>query len=147
MSNLKQYEDDFWNFIEAGFVATNHMDGDSAEKLFMAAHKLKPEHTFPTIGFGYMQLCRLQAKDAVASFQRVLDKEPENEMAKALLAIAKSFTLLEMDNADKMLEELSRFSEDKDIKKLAEIGSNFLNQHLKAQPGPADPNMRKQKER
>ena len=84
--SLKQYKEDFFLLLEAGFIAVNAADEDSAIKLFKASELLRPESTFPKVGFGYMHLCKLELKQAVALFREVLAKEPENEMAKTFLA-------------------------------------------------------------
>ena len=65
MEDLKKYEEDFFLFLEAGFIAINQADEDSAVKLFKTCELLQPENPLIKIGFGYLHLhfsesqCRL----------------------------------------------------------------------------------------
>lgn len=143
---LNNYKEDFFLLLEAGFIAVNAADEDSATKLFKAAALLKPESTFPKVGFGYMHLCKLEIKQAIASFREVLAKEPQNEMAKALLGICLSFTPTELSQGEKTLADLSRSSPDSGIKKLANTALDFVEKFVKKSPSPVQPQKPKHKQ-
>ena len=83
----KDCKEDYILMIEAGFIAVNQADEDSALKLFRASEMLQPDNSLPKVGFGYLHLHKLELKQAVRIFEEVLEKEPNNEMAKTFLGI------------------------------------------------------------
>lgn len=137
-ANLKNYGEDFFLLLEAGFIAINCADEDSAIKLFKASELLRPESTFPKVGFGYMHLCKLELKQAMHLFREVLAKEPQNEMAKTFLGICMTLVPNEMANGEKALEELKQ-SKDSGIKRLANTAMDFMEKFIKKSPSPAQP--------
>jgi len=141
---LKNYNDDFFLLLEAGFIAINSADEDSAIKLFKAAEILRPENTFPKVGFGYMHLCKLELKQAIALFQDVLAAEPNNDMAKTFLGLCLSLLPNEFAKGEKTLESMAR-SDDSGIKKLANTALEFVEKFVKKTPGPAQPQQPKRK--
>ncbi len=146
MSNdpLKHFHDDFFLLLEAGFIAVNAADEDSSIKLFRAAELLRPESTFPKVGFGYMHLCKLELKQAVALFKEVLAKEPENEMARTFLGICLSLIPNELSHGEKALTELAK-SGDSGIKQLANTALDFVEKFVKKAPSPVQPQKPKSK--
>ena len=136
---LEKFREDFYLLLEAGFLAVNEMDEDSAIKLFKAAQILKPENTFPKVGFGYMHLCKLEIKQAIQLFKEVIEKEPKNDMAKTLLGIAMSMSPKESEQGEKLLTETGAASEDKSVKDLANTALDFVNKFVKKAPSPMDP--------
>lgn len=136
--NLEQYKEDFFLLLEGGFVAIKNADEDSALKLFRACELLNPESTFPTVGLGYMHLCKLELKQAAALFTKVLEKEPTNEMAKTFLGIVLSMTPTEMTKGEKMLTDTAMHSSDPEIKKLSNTALDFVENHIKKHPSPAE---------
>jgi hypothetical protein len=140
----KNYKEDFLLLLEAGFIAVNAADEDSAVKLFKAAEVLKPESTFPKVGFGYMHLCKLELKQATKIFREVLDKEPDNEMAKTFLGICMTLIPNEATAGEKSLEELTH-SNDSSIKKLAGTAIEFAEKFVKKSSSPIQPQPPKQK--
>ena len=66
--DTQKYEGHFITMTEAGFVAVNQADEDSAVKLFKAAALLSPNQLLPRIGFGYIHLCKLELKQAAKIF-------------------------------------------------------------------------------
>lgn len=140
----KNYKEDFLLLLEAGFIAVNAADEDSAVKLFKAAEVLKPESTFPKVGFGYMHLCKLELKQAMKVFKEVLEKEPDNEMAKTFLGICMTLVPTEMSAGEKSLEALSH-SGDSSIKKLASTALTFAEKFVKKSSAPVQPQSSKQK--
>ncbi len=133
MSNqtFKACDKDFFLFLEAGFVAVNHMDESSALKLFMAAQVLRPENIFPKIGYGYMHMCKLELRQAEETFLSVLKKDPANEMASSFLAITKSMIPGKTSEGEKMLDELAKKTSDPDIKELVQRSHEFIDQFIK----------------
>jgi hypothetical protein len=134
--SLKKYKEDFILMLEAGFIAVNQADEDSALKLFKAAELLNPENTLPKVGFGYLHLHKLELNQAVRCFEEVLDVEPKNEMAKAFLGICMSLMPTQLSKGEKVLEETMK-SKDPMIKKLAHTAVDFVEKFVKTAPGPA----------
>ena len=138
MSVLDEYKNDFLLFVEAGFIAINQTDEDSTIKLFKAAEILDKTNPLIKIGFGYLALHKLELKNAIASFEEVLKKDPKNDMAKAFLGIAISMTPKNMVKGEKLLEETLK-SDDKEVKKLAVIALDFVDKFIKKEPSPVEP--------
>lgn len=128
---LKDCDKDFYLFLEAGFVAVNKADEDSALKLFMAAQTLRPEHLFPKIGYGYMHMCKLELKAAQEAFEGVLSKDPKHEMAQTFLGICKSMMPGKTTEGEKMLDEIEKKTSDSDIKELVKRSHDFIDQFIK----------------
>ncbi len=146
MSNsLSHFKEDFFLLLEAGFIAVNNADEDSAIKLFRASELLRPENSLPRVGLGYMHLCKLELKQASALFHEVIAKEPHNDMAKTFLGICLSLTPTEMGKGEKILEETAHASHDKDIKKLADTAIDFVDTYVKKAPSPLEPHKKKKK--
>ncbi len=137
-ATIEQYKEDFYFLLEGGFIAIKNADEDSAIKLFRACELLKPDSTFPSIGFGYMHLCKLELKQAAAMFTRVLDKEPENEMARTFLGIVLSMNPTEMTKGEKILSDTAMKGQDPELKKLSNTALDFLEKHIKKHPSPAE---------
>ena len=136
---LKRLEEDFFLLLEAGFIAVNNMDEDSAIKLFKAAEILKPGHSFPRIGFGYMHMCKLELKQAAMIFEDVSKKEPDNEMAKTFLGICMSMSPSEMTKGEVILTHSLTKSNDPEIKNLANAAMDFVETFVKKAPSPMQP--------
>lgn len=135
--DLKQkYKDSYIHFVEAGFIAVNQADEDAATKLFKAAELLKPDNMLPQIGKGYLHLCKLELKQAIKYFQDVLQKEPENEMAKTFLGLSLALSPTEMTKGEKYLEEEASKGHDPMIKKLAVTALDFVEKFVKKAPTP-----------
>lgn len=135
---LEKYKDDFFLLLEGGFIAVKNADEDSAIKLFRACEILNPESTFPRVGLGYMHLCKLELKQASSIFNEVLQKEPNNDMAKTFLGIVMSMNPSEMAKGEKILTETAMKSSDPELKKLSNTALDFVDQHLKKAPSPAE---------
>jgi len=138
MSILDEYKQDFLLLLEAGFIATNQTDEDSAVKLFKAAEMLDKTNLLIKIGMGYLFLHKLELKQASSLFEEVLKKDPKNEMAKAFLGITISLMPKEMLKGEKLLQETLEKSDDKGIKKLAGIALDFVDKFLKKEPSPVE---------
>lgn len=135
--SLTKYKEDFLLMLESGFIAVNQADEDSAIKLFKAAELLNPENTLPQVGFGYLHLHKLELPQAVDCFEKVLKKEPKNEMAKAFLGICMSFMPKELSKGEKVLTETAK-SKDPMIRELGNTALTFVDKFIKTAPGPAE---------
>ena len=133
---LKHFKEDWLLFTESGFIATNQADEDSAQKLFKAGELLSPESALPRIGVGYLHLHKLELKQAVKAFEQVLEKEPQNEMAKAFLGLCLGMMPNMADKGEKILEETTK-SKDPEIRQLTETAIDFVERFIKKSPGPA----------
>ncbi len=136
MTSLKKYKDDFFLFLEAGFIAVNQADEDSAIKLFRASELLEPKNTMAKIGMGYLHLHKLEVKQACEAFQEVLDKDPTNEMARALLGISKTFSPDKVAEGEQLLNEIVTKSSDPAVKKVADTSIKFVEAFVKRNASP-----------
>lgn len=129
-------DDHFKLLVEAGFIAVNQADEDSARKLFSAAQALAPELSLPQVGFGYLHFHKLELAQACKILQRVLDKEPDNDMCKVFLGIC---TGMQPNLVEKGEELLDRTLKTKDplVKQLAYTAIDFIERIVKKSPGPA----------
>lgn len=128
---ILECDKDYFLFLEAGFVAVNNTDEDSALKLFMAAQTLRPDNHFYKIGFGYMHMCKLELKQAEDMFASVLTKDPKNEMAQSFLAICRSMMPGKAAEGEKMLTQVAKESSDADIKELVNRSRDFIDNFVK----------------
>jgi len=133
----QQYKDDAILLLEAGLIAINQADEDSAIKLFKAAELLNPDNSLVKVGFGYLHLHKLEVKQACKMFEEVLEKEPHNEMAKTLLGITMTFSPTMADKGEKILKETYQ-SQDPSIKKLSDTGVAFVEKFMKKTPSPVE---------
>jgi len=137
MEDLKKYDEDFFLFLEAGYIAINQADEDSAIKLLKTCELLRPDNLLIKIGFGYMHLHKLELKQACNCFEEVLRSDPNHEMAKTFLGIALSLTPDKVAKGEQILEKSAQESSDADVKKLAHTTLTFVDQFVKKTPGPA----------
>lgn len=144
MSVLDECKDDFVLFVEAGFIAINQADEDSALKLFRASELLSSESSLPQVGFGYLHLHKLELKQAIEIFEKVLAKEPDNEMARTLLGVALSFSPDKATQGEKMLSQAAQASSDPTIKRAANDAISFVDAFVKKNPSPAEIQKKKQ---
>ncbi|MCH9617363.1 MAG: hypothetical protein SP4CHLAM5_09710 [Chlamydiia bacterium] len=128
---ISECDKDYFLFLEAGFVAVNNTDEDSALKLFMATQTLRPDNHFYKIGFGYMHMCKLELKQAEEMFESVLKADPKNEMAMSFLAICRSMMPGKVSEGEKMLEGIGKESADSDIKELVNRSRDFIDKFVK----------------
>jgi len=135
---LKKFKKDYFLLLEAGFLAVNDADEDSAIKLFRAAQLLEPKATFPRVGFGYMHFCKLEIAQATDVFNEVLEKEPDNEVAKTLLGLCLSMNPSSTSKGEKLLESTEKSSHDTGVKKLAHTALDFVEKFVKKAPSPAE---------
>lgn len=145
MATLDKYKDHFILFVEAGFIAVNQADEDSALKLFKAAELLNPTNILPKVGKGYLHLCKLELKQACKLFEEVLQKDPNNEMAKTFLGLSMSLNPNEVAKGEKILEDSAKKAKDPLIKSLANNAIEFVERFVKKAPSPAQVQEKKKK--
>lgn len=137
MSKIAQkFKKDLYWIVEGGFIAINMADEDSALKLFHAAELIDPDLVLTKIGFGYLHLHKLELKQAIEMFDKVLAKEPHNEMAKAFKGVCYSLMPNKVDEGEKILEQTSK-SHNPLIKKLSHSSMDFIQKFVKKPSGPA----------
>lgn len=117
---VEELKSDFPLLIEAGFVAVNQRDEESAKRLFKAAWVLEPHSNAPEIGYGFIALNKLELEKAQKHFQRVLEQDAEHHLAKAFLGITMAFEEKTRQQGKELLEEAMAQSADPHVKKLGE---------------------------
>lgn len=143
--DLNKYKPHFIVMVEAGFIAVNQADEDSAVKLFKAASLLDSKNLLPKIGIGYLHLCKLELKQACKLFDEILAEDPHNEMAKTFLGLSMSLNPAEVAKGEKILEESAQKTKDPMVKSLASSAIEFVEKFVKKNPSPAQGGMRKEK--
>ncbi len=141
--SLESYKEHFSLFIEAGFIAVNQSDEDSAVKLFKAAETLDPGHFFPHLGRGYLHLCKLELKQASKIFTDVLEKEPNNEVAKAFLGLCLSLNPSEVDKGTEILKETDKATKNPLLKTMTSNAIAFVEKFVKKAPTPTQGPLKK----
>lgn len=134
MKDIQRFKEHFTLLLEAGFIAVNQADEDSAMKLFKAAAILNATSTLPEVGMGYLYLHKLELKQACKAFENVLQKEPSNEMAKTLLGLCMTMTTDQVAKGEKILTETATSSSDPQVKQLAESTLQFVDEFIKKSP-------------
>lgn len=137
MKQIEEYKEDFFLFLEAGFIAINQADEDSVLKLFKVSKLLNPDNPLIKLGMGYLHMHKLELEESAKCFKEVLKKDPKNEMAKTFLGIILSWSPSKGIQGEKLLEETKK-SEDKDIKTLSKTALEFVDKFIKKEPGPAE---------
>lgn len=138
MADLHKFKDHFVLLLEAGFIAVNQADEDAAIKLFKASELLNPSSTLPKIGLGYLHFHKLELKKACELFKEVIDKEPNNEMARTLLGMSLSLTPNNIDAGEKILHEVVEKGSTSDVKNVANSAITFVEKFVKKAPSPFD---------
>ncbi len=136
--DFTKYKPHFALMIEAGFIAVNQADEDSAVKLFKTAAMMDPEELLPKVGFGYLHLCKLELKRAAEIFSEILEKDPSNEMAKTFLGLCLSLNPSEVSKGEQLLTEASMTVKDPLIKNLAIDSLKFVEKFVKKAPSPVE---------
>ena len=94
---------------------------------------LKPEHSLPKVGFGYIHFHKLELKQACSYFQKVLDTQPDNEMAHTFLGLCMALSPDLITKGEVLLEQ-SAHSKDPDIKNLGVSALRFVDEFIKKTP-------------
>jgi hypothetical protein len=136
MGQLQRFKEHFILLVEAGFIAVNQADEDSAIKLFKASELLDPANILPKLGMGYIHLCKLELKQAAKVFEGILATDPHNEMAKTFLGLSMSLNPTEVLKGEKVLEESAKKAKDPTVKNLAISALDFVEKFVKKSPTP-----------
>ncbi len=131
MKKIEDFRKHLVLILEAGFIAVNQQDEDSALKLFKAAALLNPESTLPKVGIGYLHLHKLELKQACKAFEDVLEKEPYNDMAKAFLGLSMTMTTDKVAEGEKILTDTQLSTSDEQVKTLAASALDFVDRFVK----------------
>lgn len=133
---LDEYIDDFALLIEAGFVAVKQLDETSATRIFKAAQVMNPTSVAPEIGLGYISLNKLELKEATKIFEGVLEKEPENYLAKTFLGMCFLLTKPKREKGEKIIRDAMEKTNDETIKSLGKISLEWADKDLKKNKSP-----------
>lgn len=128
---IAELRGDFAALIEAGLVAVNQLDEDSAIKLFSAAQVLEPDSSAPRVGFGFIALNKLEIEKAIGLFQVVVDHEPDHHLARAFLGISLSFDPKTRPQGTKLIQEANGKTDDPSVKNLCKISMEWIDKDLK----------------
>ena len=137
MSNLEEFEKDFGVLVETGFVAVKQGDEDSATKLFQAAKMLKPEHSAPELGMGYISLSKLELQNATQSFENVVKKENENYLAKTFLGLSLMLAKTDEKRGEELVNESLAKSDDPSVIQFAKTVLEWKVQFFEKETNPA----------
>ncbi len=146
MADLTSFQKDFILLLESGFIAVNQADENSAVKLFKAAQLLDNKNTLPIVGLGYLHLHKLELRQAVELFEKVLKQEPDNEMAKTFLGLCLTFTPQGLEKGEEILAEMKK-SNDRMIHNLSITAMNFVDSFIKKEPTPVEVKKKKNNKR
>lgn len=138
MSQVEKYKDHFVLHLEAGFIAVNQADEDSAVKLFKAAEILNPESPLPQIGLGYLAFHKLELQKAIEIFDAVLAKDSGNELAKTFKGMCLSLSPNQTAEGEKILHEIAEGAGGSDAKAVANNAIDFVEKYVKKPISPAD---------
>lgn len=141
--SLEPYKEHYVTMIEAGFIAVNQSDEDSAIKLFKAADLLTPGNFMSQLGIGYLHLCKLELKQSCKIFSDVLEKDPNNEIAKAFLGLSLSLNPKEVDKGTEILKEADKGTKDPFLKNLTGNALSFVDKFIKKSPTPSEGQLKK----
>lgn len=146
MSDLTQYRSDFALLVEAGFVAVSHLDEDAAAKLFEAAQVLERNSTMPRLGMAAIALHKLDLKTSNKVLEEIVEEEPENHRAAALLGISYLLSNKNVEKGERMLHDAMTKADDPATRRLGELWLEVLEKGAKAAESPLKPKQTKKKE-
>lgn len=133
---LEDFKPDFPLLVEAGFVAVKQLDEISARRIFSAAQVLNPESMAPMIGFGYIELNKLNVKEAMVIFEKIVKKEPDNHLAEAFLGICYLLTTKEREKGKKIVKDVIGKAKDETIVNLGKVALEWAEKDLKNLKSP-----------
>lgn len=135
-ARLEVFSGDFALLIEAGFVAVKQLDEISASRIFAAAQALRPEHTAPKIGMGYIALNKLEIKQAMKIFEEVVEKEPTNWLAQTFLGICCLLNKAKRKKGEALIHEAMEKTEDPTVKSLGKVSLEWADKDLYKMKSP-----------
>ncbi|MBS0621475.1 MAG: SctF chaperone SctG [Verrucomicrobia bacterium] len=139
MTTLEECKEDFALLAEGGFVAIAHMDEEAASKLFHAAQLLNAESTIPKIGLAAIALHKLETKRSCKILEEVLQQEPNNHRAAALLGISYLLSNQKIDEGEKLLKQAMEQGDDPATQRLGELWLEVLDKGVRKTGSPATP--------
>lgn len=139
MTAVKDYKDDFVLLLEAGFVAMNQLDEESATKLFHGAQTLRPESFEPRVGLAAIALHKLQTDKSIAILEDVMNQGHENYLAGALLGISYILSNQKIDKGQMLLKEAMEKADDTATKRLGTLWLEVIEKGLAKSQSPAKP--------
>lgn len=145
MTDLKEYRSDFVLLVEAGFVAVSHLDEDAAVKLFNAAQLLEPRHTAPQLGLAAIALHKLDLKTSNRILEAIVEHEPENQRANALLGISYLLSNQDIEKGEKMLEAAMTKADDPATRRLGELWLEVLEKGVRQAENPVKTKLKQTK--
>ncbi len=116
----KEFVKDVPVLVEAGFIAIKQIDEVSATQCFYAAMVIDPELSLPVVGLGMVHLLKLELEEAKEMFNLVLQKEPENQMARTMLGIANLYDVNQegLKKGRNLIEDAMEETDEKELKQL-----------------------------
>ncbi len=133
---MQKYTDDWLLLVEAGFIAANQADEDAAFKLFRASQLLSPDNSLSHVGMGYVHMLKLELKQACQKFEEILKKEPNHEMARALLGLSTALSTKEIEKGENLLKQSLSKTQDPSVKAMASTAIEFVEKFVKKAPTP-----------
>lgn len=129
---LNLYKNDTALLVEAGYVALKQVDEENAKRCFYAAMVIDPDECMPVIGLGTLHLFKLELEEAKELFNLVLQKDPNNQMAKTMHGIANLYTISEegLKDGSEMIEDAMGKTKDPELKKLGKY-TDALHKEIK----------------
>lgn len=117
---IKEFKVDAPMLVEAGFVAIKQVDEDSAKKCFLGAMVIDQDLSLPVVGLGMVSLLKLDLAEAERLFNIVLQKEPDNQMARTMLGITNLYRISDegLKEGKSLIEEAMDETDDHSIKEL-----------------------------
>lgn len=128
--DFDEFLGDFALLIEAGFIAVKQLDEVSAVRIFSAAQVMNPMSTAPQIGLGYIALNKLEINRAIAIFEGVTKKEPDNCLAKTFLGMCFLLSKPKRKQGEEIIKEAIEKSDDPTIKNLGELSLQWAEKDL-----------------
>lgn len=127
---IEELNKDFSLLLEAGFLAVKQLDEIGAMRIFQAAQALRPSHSFPQVGMGYIALEKLEIKKATKIFEGIIQKEPDNHIAQMLLGVCFLLTKGKLAVGEKLIKEIIKKTQDASIKNLGAVLIKWIEQDL-----------------
>lgn len=131
MKAIDDFKEDALLLLEAGFIAINQADFESAKRLFKAAEILDADKNMCDIGKGYTALHKLDIPEAKKWFSKVLDRDPHHEMAKTFIAWTQIMDPKQLKEGEKSCEKVMKETKDSDMKQFASSALEFAEHHAK----------------
>lgn len=128
---LKEAKEDFPLLVEAGFIAVTQADEDCAKKLFRAAKVLDPESTAWQMGFGYIALNKLEVKEAYRIFNKIVQKEEENYLAKTFLGLSHLLLKKDRQEGEDLIRQAMEKSDDTAVQHLGKVSLKWMDEYYK----------------